>query len=61
MRPLTIGLLGAAALTVGLTAGLLLVRQPRNPEIAPPRTKTTPAGENDAGTISLERIRSLGY
>lgn len=61
MRPLTIGLLSAAALTVGLTAGLLLVRQPRYPDIAPPRTKSTPAGETDAGTISLERIRALGY
>lgn len=61
MRPLTIGLLGAAALTIGLTAGLLLVRQPRGPEVAPTRTKSTPAGETDAGSISLERIRALGY
>jgi hypothetical protein len=61
MRPLTLGLLGAAALTLGLTAGLLLVRQPREPEATAPRDRTTPAGERDAGTISLDRIRALGY
>lgn len=58
MRPMTLGLLGVAA----LTAGLLIVRAPRpRDEEQTTRTKATPAGENVAGTISLERIRALGY
>jgi len=61
MRPMTLGLLGAAALTAGLTAGLLLVRQPRAPETISPRTKSTPAGERAPGPISLDRIRAQGY
>jgi hypothetical protein len=58
MRTLTLGIIGAAA----LTAGLLLVRspRPRTTEEAP-RTGAIPAGENVPGTISLERIRALGY
>ena len=55
MRPLTAGILGAAA----LAAGLLLVRQVRDEDATPPRL--TPAGETQPATISLERIRSLGY
>jgi hypothetical protein len=58
MRTLTLGLIGAAA----LTAGLLIVRAPRPRDYDQmPRTKATPAGENVPGTISLERIRALGY
>jgi hypothetical protein len=58
---MTLGLLGAAALTLGLTAGLLLVRPPRVSEATSPRAKTTPAGEKVPGTISLDRIRAVGY
>ena len=57
MRNLTIGLIGAAA----LAAGLLLIRQPREEDAALPRAKDTPAGESLPGTISLDRIRALGY
>lgn len=55
MRPITAGLIGAAA----LAAGLLLVRQVREEDAKPPRV--VPAGETQPATISLERIRSLGY
>jgi len=56
MRTLTLSLIGAAA----LTAGLVLVRQPREPEVDAPRLKNTPAGESVEATISLDRIRELG-
>ena len=56
MRPLTAGILGASA----LAAGLLLVRQVKEVEVQKiPRV--TPAGESHPATISLERIRALGY
>ncbi|HSM59220.1 MAG TPA: hypothetical protein VK849_00430 [Longimicrobiales bacterium] len=55
VRTLTVGLLGAAA----LAAGLILVRQPR--DVDPERPRDVPAGETQPGTISLDRIRALGY
>lgn len=61
---ITLGLLGAAA----ITAGVLLVRQQqRTPERHPPRDafpageRHAPAAERQASEISLERIRALGY
>ena len=56
IRTLTFGLLGAAA----LAAGLLLVRQQR---VTDPHgtSQQIPAGETQPGTISLERIRAVGY
>jgi hypothetical protein len=54
-RTITFGLLGAAALAVGL----LLVRQHRDPEVV--AAQDIPAGESHPGTISLERIRAVGY
>lgn len=56
MRALTVGLIGAAA----LAAGLLLVREIRAEDPAP-RDREVPAGENQPTTISLDRIRALGY
>lgn len=56
MRALTVGLIGAAA----LAAGLLIVREVRDPESSP-RPSVIPAGENQPATISLERIRARGY
>jgi len=55
LRTLTVGLLGAAA----IAAGLILVRQPRGSD--PDRPTDVPAGETHPGTISLDRIRALGY
>ena len=56
MRNFTVGFLGVAA----LVAGLVLVRQQsRAPEAERPRV--VPAGESQPATISLERIRELGY
>lgn len=57
MRPLTLGLIGAAALTVGL----LLVRQTQDNESGTPRVRSVPDGEVTPGTISLDRIRAVGY
>jgi hypothetical protein len=54
MRSLTAGLLGAAA----LTAALLLVRQVKDGTDTP---RVVPAGETQPATISLDRIRALGY
>lgn len=56
MRVFTVGLISAAA----LAAGLLLVREARD-EIQAPRARDIPAGENQPATISLDRIRELGY
>lgn len=56
MRTLTVSLVGAAA----VVASLVLLRQQRQPE-APRQAKVTPAGETVPGTISLERLRELGY
>jgi hypothetical protein len=58
-RTLTFGILGAAALAVGL----LLVRQQRDEEImgALVGSQDIPAGESHPGTISLDRIRAVGY
>lgn len=56
MRLFTAGILGAAA----LAAGLLVVRQVK--EVAEARLpRAVPAGETLPATISLERIRALGY
>jgi len=54
-RTLTFGLLGAAALAVGL----LLVRQQRDHEVV--GSQDIPAGESQPGTISLDRIPAVGY
>ncbi|HSG09662.1 MAG TPA: hypothetical protein VLA36_14975 [Longimicrobiales bacterium] len=56
MRTLTLGLIGAAA----LAAGILLVRQTREPEETASRVREDPAGETTQGVISLDRIRALG-
>ena len=56
MRVITVGLISAAA----LAAGLLLVREARD-EIQAPRARDIPAGETQPATISLDRIRELGY
>lgn len=56
MRTLTLSLIGAAA----LAAGIVLVRQPREPEDTAPRVRDNPAGETTQGAISLDRIRALG-
>ena len=56
MRALTVGLIGAAA----LAAGLLIVREVRD-ETALPRAKDIPAGESQPASISLDRIRALGF
>jgi hypothetical protein len=55
IRTLTFSLLGAAA----LAAGLLLVRQQRVTDLD--TSQQVPAGETQPGTISLERIRAVGY
>ena len=55
IRSFAIGLLGAAA----LAAGLMLVRQQKEPETD--RPSSVPAGETQPATISLDRIRALGY
>lgn len=57
MRTLTVGIIGAAA----LAAGLLLVRQQKEIEPHPERPQAVPAGETLPASISLERIRELGY
>ncbi len=56
MRPITVGIIGAAALVVGI----LIVREIRAVEDAP-RPKEIPAGELEPTNLSLDRIRSLGY
>ena len=55
IRALVVSLIGVAA----LTAGLVLIRQQRQAEA--PRLKEIPAGETLPATISLERLRELGY
>lgn len=55
IRTLVVSLIGVAA----LTAGLVLIRQQRQAEA--PRLKEIPAGETLPATISLERLRELGY
>ncbi len=55
IRTLLVSLLGAAA----LTAGLILIRQTGPAPL--PRPRDMHAGENEPGTISLERLRALGY
>jgi len=56
MRPITVGIIGAAALVVGI----LIVREIRAIEDTA-RPKEIAAGELDATSMSLDRIRSLGY
>jgi hypothetical protein len=56
VRTLTVSLLGVAA----VAASLVLLRQQKQPEL-PRQHRVTPAGETVPGTISLERLRELGY
>lgn len=56
MRAITVGIISAAA----LAAGLLLVREIRGQEPTV-RDREIPAGENQPSTLSLDRIRALGY
>ncbi|HKJ02761.1 MAG TPA: hypothetical protein VJ997_09910, partial [Longimicrobiales bacterium] len=60
-RPITLGLLGAAALTAGLTAGLLLTRPPREFDATSTRSRTVPSREKAPDAISLDRLRAQGY
>jgi hypothetical protein len=55
IRTLVVSLIGAAA----LTAGLVLIRQQK--QVGLPQVREVPPGENVPGTISLERLRELGY
>ena len=55
IRTFIVSLLGAAA----LAAGLVLIRH-KGPE-APQLVREAHAGESQPGTISLERLRELGY
>jgi hypothetical protein len=55
IRTLLVSLLGAAA----LAAGFVLIRQTTPQPL--PRYRDGHAGESEPGTISLERLRSLGY
>jgi len=57
IRPLVVSLLGAAA----VAAGVLLIRQKGPEPEAKPGVGSMLAGESRPGTISLERIRELGY
>jgi hypothetical protein len=54
IRTLVVSLIGVAAVTA-----VLLCRQQKL--VATPGLKEVPAGENMPGTISLERLRELGY
>jgi hypothetical protein len=56
IRTLLVSLLGAAA----LAAGLVLIRQ-TDPQPLPRSRRDSHAGESEPGTISLERLRALGY
>jgi hypothetical protein len=56
MRPLTVSLIGAAA----LLAGILIVREIRAADEAP-GSREIRAGEREPSALSLDRIRSLGY
>jgi hypothetical protein len=55
IRTLVVSLIGVAA----LTAGLVLIRQQK--QVGLPQIKEVPPGESVPGTISLERLRELGY
>jgi hypothetical protein len=55
IRTFVVSLIGAAA----FTAGLVLFRQQKQVEAI--RSKEVPAGETVPRTISLERLRELGY
>jgi hypothetical protein len=55
IRTLVVSLIGVAA----LTAGLVLIRQQK--QVGFPQVREVPPGENVPGTISLERLRELGY
>jgi len=54
IRTLVVSLLGAAA----VAAGLVLIRQQKLPD---PQIRDVHAGESQPGTISLEKLRELGY
>lgn len=56
MRTLTVSLLGAAA----VAASLVLLRQQREQETRP-QTRSVPPGETLPTSISLDRIRELGF
>lgn len=55
IRTLVVGLVGVAA----FTAGLVFIRQQK--QVVLPRLGVVPAGESMPATISLERLRELGY
>jgi hypothetical protein len=55
IRTLIVSIIGVAA----VTAGLVLFRQQK--QVGAPVLKQVPAGESVPGTISLERLRELGY
>ena len=54
IRAFVVSLIGVAA----VTAGVFLFRQQKQ---AAPRSREVPAGESTPGTISLERMRELGF
>jgi hypothetical protein len=55
IRALLVSLLGAATLTFGI----LLLRQQR--EMGTPGTTRIPGGESATRTVSLDRLRELGF
>ena len=54
IRTFVVSLLGVAA----VAAGLVLIRQKPEPQL---RMRDVHAGESQPGTISLEKLRELGY
>ena len=56
IRTLVVSLLGAAA----VAAGLVLIRQQKLPD-PQLQIRDVHAGESQPGTISLEKLRELGY
>ena len=56
MRTLTVSLLGVAAVAVSL----VILRQQKEEDVTR-EARLVPAGETQPGTISLERLRELGY
>ncbi len=55
IRKVTLGILGAAA----AVASLLVIRQTK--QVTPKEVVDVPAGETVPGSISLERLRELGF
>ncbi|MBW3533593.1 MAG: hypothetical protein KY453_00025 [Gemmatimonadetes bacterium] len=56
IRTLAVSLIGAAA----IAAGLVFIRQQKQTDTTQ-RLKQAPAGETVPASISLERLRELGY